>query len=311
MFIRGSLLLLFALSVTALADTKVVDPAGAGDYPTIQAAIDDLPATGPRTIVVRPGLYPEAVDFSARNTAATNDAQRIILMADGAGPVTVTPPAGQSAIHVHQSKFITIRGLVVTGVSGNQVAAVNLGGGSQGNEDVAIESCRIHDNGTAGNSGHGINIADGGSHPVYVVNNTIFRNKFNGVFTQKPRPLWLVNNLIVGNGTDTDPNNTLNKFGFIRSRRGPQGGHVLARPASEITLSEVVMTLEGRTAPLDCIDDINECTLAVGCAQRNIWQDVEEAVNHVLSTTTVGDLAERQRPYAQVVVPAKPAAVGR
>ena len=98
---------------------------------------------------------------------------------------------------------------------------------------------------------------------------------------------------------------TLNKFGFIRSRRGPQGGHVLARPAGEIKLSEVVTTLEGRTAPLDCIDDINECTLAAGCAQRNIWQDVEEAVNHVLDTTTIGDLAERQRPQSQLVASAE------
>ena len=88
---------------------------------------------------------------------------------------------------------------------------------------------------------------------------------------------------------------TLNKFGFIRSRRGPQGGHTLARAASEIILDDVVSTLEGRTAPLDCIDDASECKLAAGCAQRNIWQDVEKAVHHVLATTTVGDLAERQR----------------
>ena len=88
---------------------------------------------------------------------------------------------------------------------------------------------------------------------------------------------------------------TLNKFGFIRSRRGPQGGHTLARPASEITLQDVVSTLEGRTAPLACIDDASECKLAADCAQRNIWQDVEEAVHRVLVTTTVGDLAERQR----------------
>jgi Rrf2 family protein len=88
---------------------------------------------------------------------------------------------------------------------------------------------------------------------------------------------------------------TLNKFGFIRSRRGPQGGHTLARAASEITLHDVVSTLEGRTAPLDCIDDASECKLAADCAQRNIWQDVEEAVHQVLVATTVGDLAERQR----------------
>ena len=87
---------------------------------------------------------------------------------------------------------------------------------------------------------------------------------------------------------------TLNKFGFIRSRRGPQGGHVLARPAGQIWLDEVVLTLEGRSAPLDCIEDANECKLAEGCAQRDIWRDVEEAVHRVLNTTSVGDLAERQ-----------------
>ena len=94
---------------------------------------------------------------------------------------------------------------------------------------------------------------------------------------------------------------TLNKFGFIRSRRGPQGGHVLARPAFEITLNDVVSTLEGRSAPLDCLDDMSECTLAVACAQRSIWQDVEQAVHKVLTTTSVGDLAERQRSTTQIV----------
>lgn len=93
---------------------------------------------------------------------------------------------------------------------------------------------------------------------------------------------------------------TLNKFGFIRSRRGPRGGHVLARPASQITLEEVVWTLEGRAALLDCIDDMNECTLAVGCAQRGIWKEVDEAVHRVLTTTTVGDLADRQGPMHQI-----------
>ena len=92
---------------------------------------------------------------------------------------------------------------------------------------------------------------------------------------------------------------TLNKFGFIRSRRGPQGGHVLARPASQITLDDVVATLEGRSA-LHCIDDMAECTLAPDCAQRLIWMDVEEAVHQVLTTTTVGDLAQRQRSVIQV-----------
>ena len=87
---------------------------------------------------------------------------------------------------------------------------------------------------------------------------------------------------------------TLNKFGFIRSRRGPSGGHVLARLAADITLNDVVATLEGRTAPLDCVDDVEECALAATCAQRDIWRDVDAAVHKVLMNTSVGDLADRQ-----------------
>ncbi len=88
---------------------------------------------------------------------------------------------------------------------------------------------------------------------------------------------------------------TLNKFGLITSRRGPQGGHVLARAAADITLDEVVVTLDGRNPPLECIDDATECALSGCCAQRDIWRDVEEAIHAVLTTTTIADLAQRQQ----------------
>ena len=39
---------------------------------------------------------------------------------------------------------------------------------------------------------------------------------------------------------------TLGKFGFIRSRRGPQGGHVLAKAPHEISLGMVMAGLEGQ-----------------------------------------------------------------
>ena len=94
---------------------------------------------------------------------------------------------------------------------------------------------------------------------------------------------------------------TLNKFGLITSRRGPQGGHVLARAASDITLDEVVATLDGRNPPLECIDDATECALSGCCAQRDIWRDVEDAIHAVLTTTTIADLARRQQ--ARTVAP--------
>jgi len=88
---------------------------------------------------------------------------------------------------------------------------------------------------------------------------------------------------------------TMSKFGFIRSRRGPQGGHVLARAPSEISLEMVVAGLEGAGAPLDCMSEPAECTLSNICAQRDVWKSVEEAIQSVLSSTTIADLANRQK----------------
>ncbi len=87
----------------------------------------------------------------------------------------------------------------------------------------------------------------------------------------------------------------LSRSGFVRSRRGPQGGHILARLPEDISLDMVMDTLEGTAAPLDCLDEPSECTLSDTCAQRGVWHSVEEAVQKVLGSTTIGDLAHRQQ----------------
>ncbi|MFH1485390.1 MAG: Rrf2 family transcriptional regulator, partial [Chloroflexota bacterium] len=52
---------------------------------------------------------------------------------------------------------------------------------------------------------------------------------------------------------------TLRKAGLIHSRRGPRGGHSLAREPGQILLSEVINTLEGPCAPMNCIDNPETC----------------------------------------------------
>ena len=91
---------------------------------------------------------------------------------------------------------------------------------------------------------------------------------------------------------------TLHKGGFVRSRRGPLGGHALARDPSDISLGMVVESLEGNTPLLDCLADPHECELSDTCAQRDVWKSVDEAVLDVLSATSVADLAYRQNHLA-------------
>lgn len=91
---------------------------------------------------------------------------------------------------------------------------------------------------------------------------------------------------------------TLRRAGFVRSVRGPQGGHVLIRDPDALPVSEVVEALEGSILPIDCLDDSSACSKAGGCAQREMWQAVREGILDVLENTTVADLAARDRAAA-------------
>ncbi len=87
---------------------------------------------------------------------------------------------------------------------------------------------------------------------------------------------------------------SLNKFGFVSSRRGPRGGHALALHPEEINLSMVMSKLDANSSPLDCLVNPLDCVLSDSCAQQEVWKSVEEAISEVLSNITLADLAERQ-----------------
>ena len=87
---------------------------------------------------------------------------------------------------------------------------------------------------------------------------------------------------------------SLNKFGFVSSRRGPRGGHSLALPPGEINLSMVMSKLDANSSPLDCLTNPLDCVLSDSCAQQEVWKSVEDAISEVLRNITLADLAERQ-----------------
>jgi len=83
--------------------------------------------------------------------------------------------------------------------------------------------------------------------------------------------------------------------GMLESRRGPSGGHMLARPAKEITVADVFMSFDRSLAPLDCVDSPEDCTLSGACSQRELWSDVERVLLERLRETRVSDLVAEQR----------------
>ena len=86
---------------------------------------------------------------------------------------------------------------------------------------------------------------------------------------------------------------TLRRAGFVRSVRGPQGGHALQRQPAEIRLSDVIEALEGSLSPIACLDDT--CTKPGVCAQREVWEAVRRATHEILAGVTIADLAQKER----------------
>ncbi len=89
----------------------------------------------------------------------------------------------------------------------------------------------------------------------------------------------------------------LRRAGFVDSERGQHGGYTLARPATEISVADVVAALGG---PLYDTSFCNHFTgtgdscqhTAVDCSIRGVWMRVQGAVDAVLRQTTLHDLLQ-------------------
>lgn len=87
----------------------------------------------------------------------------------------------------------------------------------------------------------------------------------------------------------------LKQGGFVESRRGAEGGYLLARPAEAITVGEVLRHVEGDKA-------LNRPGKARAVTPfTTLWHSLDQAVSAVVDHTSFGELArawdERQAKY--------------
>jgi Rrf2 family protein len=100
----------------------------------------------------------------------------------------------------------------------------------------------------------------------------------------------------------------LRHAGFIRSRRGPDGGHGLARVPEAIGLGDVIRAIDGPLAPIRCASltayrPCEDCPDPARCAVRSLMTDVRHAIAGVLDQRSLRDqieldAAERPTPAA-------------
>lgn len=84
----------------------------------------------------------------------------------------------------------------------------------------------------------------------------------------------------------------LKQAGLVTSVRGPKGGHVMAKPPSEITLGQLVRLFEGQTELVVCISEPEKCTMSDDCRVRLAWMKATEALYKILDATTIEDVMQ-------------------
>ena len=86
---------------------------------------------------------------------------------------------------------------------------------------------------------------------------------------------------------------TLNKAGFVRSIRGPQGGYHLVKKPEQYTVGMILRLTEGSLAPVACLEDeVNLCERQEGCVTLRLWKMLDQAISEVVDKVTLADLVE-------------------
>ena len=90
----------------------------------------------------------------------------------------------------------------------------------------------------------------------------------------------------------------LKRVDIVRSKRGTDGGYVLARPPEEITVGDVIHSISGPFVQLSCLESGNfddNCERESTCQFKPIWADVDRVVGSVLNGITFAGLVRQVR----------------
>jgi Rrf2 family protein len=89
---------------------------------------------------------------------------------------------------------------------------------------------------------------------------------------------------------------TMRRAGLIESMRGPQGGHMLARPPDTITLLDLLTALEGPLLPDEpSRDDLTPMAPDDHALIDEIWAELRTRIEQTLAKTTLEELCQRKR----------------
>lgn len=87
---------------------------------------------------------------------------------------------------------------------------------------------------------------------------------------------------------------SLVKAKYVVGVRGKGGGYRLARPATEITVKDILEATEGSLSPVACLDaGRGKCPRAGNCVTLPLWQGLNGIIQNYLSAITLNQLIQQ------------------
>lgn len=89
----------------------------------------------------------------------------------------------------------------------------------------------------------------------------------------------------------------IKRAGYLRSRKGPNGGYILSKPPEKISVAEIIRVMDGPLAPIDCVSVTAHevCPREKSCGLRQLWKKTRDAIAEILENTSFAAVAEMTR----------------
>lgn len=92
----------------------------------------------------------------------------------------------------------------------------------------------------------------------------------------------------------------LKRAGLVNSVRGVNGGYVIAKPAEEISVGDVLRALEGDLAPVECVgigsnNETTRCNGSSHCVSKIVWKRINDSINDTVDSIYIGELVKESK----------------
>jgi len=95
----------------------------------------------------------------------------------------------------------------------------------------------------------------------------------------------------------------LTRKGLLVSHKGPAGGFGLGMPSKDITLLQIVESIDGLSFMKNCVFGFPNCDKDHSCAVHSQWEEIRSKIQNMLATKSIYEMAmETKKPQYRIVI---------